>query len=63
MPRVLGESYGGGRFIMGEIPLYASCKRIMRPAGGTCTSTGESTYLLTCLPIQVGTYLPTYLGK
>ena len=22
MPRVLGGSYGGGRFIMGEVPLY-----------------------------------------
>jgi hypothetical protein len=24
MPRLLEESYGGGRFVMGEVPLYAS---------------------------------------
>ena len=24
MPRVLGRSYGGGRFLMGEVPLYAA---------------------------------------
>ena len=22
MPRVLGGSYGGGRFLLGEVPLY-----------------------------------------
>jgi len=22
VPRVLGESWGGGRFLMGEVPLY-----------------------------------------
>ena len=24
MPRVIGGSYGGGRFLMGEVPLYKS---------------------------------------
>ena len=28
MPRVLGGSYGGGRFFMGEVPLYRSISYI-----------------------------------
>ena len=27
MPRVLGVSYGGGRFLTGEVPLWCRCSR------------------------------------
>jgi len=33
MPSVLGGSYGGGRFLMGEVPLYSDSEHGARRAG------------------------------
>ena len=37
MPRVLGGSWGGGRFLMGEVPLYPAKCPAYSNTGETCT--------------------------
>ena len=49
MPRVVGVSQGGGRFLMGEVPLYAANSP---PWGGGVARDSKSAHYQTRLCIQ-----------
>jgi len=43
VPRVLGESYGGGRFLMGEVPLHTTVVHQTHVPPGPCTTFSAET--------------------